>query len=106
MVNKEHENYIKEIADKINNSKEIEINNRKVTKSDVEKLGDYEFISVMHPKGFKINIRRWYILETFYGIPVLMFKDKYFVYDEIFGKHDIEWTASECAEYVNGLLGY
>ena len=106
-VNSEQTKYIKEIADKINNSKEIIIDDRKITKKDIEKLSDYEYISATHPMGFEVKARRKYILDTILNIPVLFFKgDKYVVSDSLMGEHDIEWNAEECAGYFNGLIGY
>jgi hypothetical protein len=106
--NSEQEKYVKEIAEKINDSTVIEIQDREITEDDIKNLGDYEYILTTHKKGFNISARKKYTIELFLGIPTLMFSvlDEYIVADELFGQHGLVWTAEECAEYINGLLGY
>ena len=70
-INKEQEKYIKEIADKINNGNKIVIHNRPITIDDIKQIGDYDRIETLHPKGFKIIIRKEHHLDLILNIPVL-----------------------------------
>ena len=99
--------YIKNIAEKLNDIEYITINDRLLKESDIKKISNKQIIQIEHKKGFLIQIRKQYIIDMFLNIPTLLYStDQYIVCDELLGKHGVEYNAKDMAEYVNGLLGY
>lgn len=101
----EKEVAIKEIADKFNNAEQVVLEHP--TLSDIRKYcSDYGTIFV--PKEFvNIRIQRSYILDSFYGLPVVMWKERngnplYELADELSGSYG-DYLENEVIEYVEGV---
>lgn len=97
---KTQEDYLKEIADKINNGVMYEVDDPTV--EDVLKLGDYDYI-VSNGKYFPVMIRKRRELTTMLNIPVMMFYEGYEIGDTIMGMIPETYTAEEVLEALKGF---
>ena len=102
MKYKSQEDYIKEIADKINNGKCYELENPTI--EDINKLKDYEYI-LTNGKYSTIIVRKRYMLNTILGIPTIFFYEGYEVGDSIMGMIPQTYTAEEVLEEIKGFKG-
>lgn len=104
---KTQEQYIKEIADKLNKTKFVDIESRPITFEDIKQLGNDKILRIPHIKGFNIQVRKEYIVDYILNIPTLLYsEDEYMVTDELMGVHPVTFNAEDTVEFVNGLLGY
>jgi hypothetical protein len=106
-MNQQLEKYLKSIADELNKTTYIDIEYRPVTIKDIQKLKNNKILNVPHPKGFNIQVRKEYIVESILNIPTLLYsEDEYMVADELFGVHPVSFNAEDTVEFVNGLIGF
>ena len=106
-MNQQLEKYLKPIADKLNKTTFINIECRPVTINDINKLKNNKILNIPHPKGFNIQVRKEYIIESILNIPMLLYSvDEYMIKDELFGVHPVTFNAEDTVEFVNGLLGF
>ena len=99
---KSQEDYIKEIANKINNGKRYEIENP--TKEDILKLNDFDYI-ITNGAYFEVIIRRRYTLDTVLNIPTIMWYDGYEIGDNVMGMIPQTYNADETLEELKGFRG-
>lgn len=99
---KTQEDYLKEIAEQINNAKCYEIENP--SKEDILKLKDFDYIIT---KGlyFPVMIRRRYMLETVFNIPTIFWYDGYEIGDNVMGMMPETLTVDEVLEELRGFKG-
>jgi hypothetical protein len=101
------DDYMKDIAKKLEDVQYVYIDCRPIRESDLLKLSNNQILRINHPKGFLIEVRKSYIIDSFLNIPTLMYSyNQYIICDEWLGRHGVEYNAKDMAEYVNGLLGY
>jgi hypothetical protein len=94
---KTQEDYIKEIADKINNGKKYELENP--TLEDIKNLKDFDYI-VTDAKYGQVIIRKRYSVDTVLNIPTVMWYDGYEIGDTIMGMIPETYTAEEVLEGI------
>lgn len=94
------EDYIKEIADKINNGKCIELDNP--TLKDIKSLKEFDYI-LTDGLYFPVIIRKRYKVDTVLNIPTVFWYDGYEIGDTVMGMIPETLTAEECLEE---LMGY
>lgn len=99
---KTQEDYLKEIAEQINNAKCYEIENP--TKEDILKLKDFDYI-ITEGLYFPVMIRRRYMLETVFNIPTIFWYDGYEIGDNVMGMIPETLSADECLEELKGFKG-
>lgn len=99
---KSQEDYVKEIADRINSGKCYELENP--TKKDILKLKDFDYI-LTNGEYFPIIIRKKYIIETVLNIPTVMWGKGYEIGDSIMGMIPTEYSADEVLEELKGFKG-
>lgn len=98
---KTQEDYIKEIADKINNgAKYIE----NPTLKDIQDLKDFESI-ITSGKFTDVIIRKKLTIETVLNVPVAMFDGSYEVGDEVMGFIPCSYDATGAYEEMLGFKG-
>lgn len=102
MSAKSQEDYLKEIANKINDGKEYKIDNP--TLKDIKSLKDHDYI-ITEGKHFPVIIRKRYVLETVLNIPVLMDCGGYEIGDNVMGIIPENLTAEEILEELKGYRG-
>lgn len=100
------ENLVKQIADKLNCARHIDIETRIITEDDITRLNNDEILRVQHEKGFNIMVRKEYKVDMLRDNPTLLYGINYIVADEIMGKHDVVFNAKDMADYINNLLGF
>lgn len=101
---KNAEEMVKDIADKINNAKEIKIDNP--TLEDIKALNEFDYI-VTPGKYFDVRVRKKFRVESFLGFPTVMWEyangeDGYEVADECMGAIPEAFTAEEALDYLIG----
>lgn len=99
---KSQEDYLKEIAEKINNGKRYDIDNPTI--EDVLKLEDFDYI-VTGGKYFPVMIRKRYMLETVFNIPTIFWYDGYEIGDTVMGMIPYTFTADEVIDEMKGYKG-
>ncbi|MDB2162213.1 hypothetical protein PMX22_20750 [Clostridium butyricum] len=99
---KSQEDYIKEIAEKINNGKRYEIENP--TLEDILKLNDYDYI-ITEGFYFPLMIRKRYKIDTVLNIPTVFWYDGYEIGDTIMGMIPHTFTAEEILGEIKGFKG-
>lgn len=99
---KTKEEYIKEIADKINNGKCYEIENPTI--EDIKALKEYEYI-ITDSEYFPIVIRKRYKIDTVLNIPTIFWYDGYEIGDSVMGMIPVTLTAEEVLEELRGYKG-
>ena len=82
MKYKNQEDYIKEIAEKINNGKCYKIENP--TKEDILNLKDFDYI-LTNGVYFPVMIRKRYKVDTILNIPTVFWFDGYEIGDNVMG---------------------
>lgn len=98
---KSREDYIKEIAEKINNGKEYYIKNPTV--DDVKKLcKDFDTI-VTDGSFFRIRIGKKYIIDTVLNIPTVFWNDGYSIADSCMGEMPMTFSAEDVIEEMKAL---
>ena len=100
---KNAEEMIKDIAEKINNGKELKIESP--TLKDIESLNEFDYI-ITPGKYFDIKVRKKFRVESFLGFPTVMWeyadgKDGYEIADECMRAIPEAFTAEEALEYIN-----
>lgn len=99
---KTQEDYLKEIAEQINNAKCYEIENP--TKEDILKLKDFDYI-ITEGLYFPVMIRRRYMLETVFNIPTIFWYDGYEIGDNVMGMIPETLNVDEVLEELKGFKG-
>lgn len=102
MQYKSQEDYIKEIAEQINNGKCYEIENP--TKEDILKLKDFDYI-ITEGAYFPVIIRKRYMLNTVLNIPTVFWYDGYEIGDNVMGMIPATYTPDEILEELRGFKG-
>lgn len=102
MIFKSQEDYIKEIAEKINNGKCFEIENP--TKEDILKLKDFDYI-ITDGVYFPVAIRKRYKVDTVLNIPTVFWYDGYEIGDSVMGMIPETYTVKEILEELKGFKG-
>lgn len=100
---KTQEDYIKEIAEKFNKGKRVEVENP--TKDDILNLGDYDVL-ITEGKCFPVLVRKRYMLDTVLNIPTVMFFDDYQIGDMVMGFIDEGFSIDEILEEIKGFKGF
>lgn len=95
--------YIKEIAEEINNGTRYDIDNPTV--EDIKKLDKHDYIVVNESVCFPVIIRRRHVLDTVLNVPVLFETDGYEIGDTVMGMIPETLTAEECLEELKGYKG-
>lgn len=106
---KTQDQYIREIADKLNKAKFVNIKeSRPITIKDIEQLRNDKILTIPHSlRTFNIEVRKKYIVDYVLNIPTLLYsEDNYMVADNLMGVHPVSFNAEDTVEFVNGLLGY
>lgn len=99
---KSKEDYIKEIAKKINSAKCFEIENPTI--EDIKKLKDFEYI-ITEGAYFPVIVRKRFTIDLILNIPTVMWYDGYEVGDSVMGMIPITYTAEEALEEIKGFKG-
>lgn len=99
---KTKEEYMKEIADKMNNGKCYEIENPTI--EDIESLKEYEYI-ITDGEYFPVMIRRRYRIDTVLNVPTVFWYDGYEIGDSVMGMIPETLTAEEALEELKGYKG-
>lgn len=99
---KTQEDYLKEIADKINNGKRYDIEDPTI--EDIKKLKDHDYI-ITSGKYFPVMIRRKFMVTTVCNIPTLFWGFGYEIGDNVMGMIDEDLTAEEVLEELKGFKG-
>lgn len=94
--------YIKEIAQKINNAKCYTLDNPTI--DDIVKLQDYDYI-ITDGKYSSIMIRRRFLLKEVLGIPTVFWTDGYELGDNILGMIPFTFNAEEILQELNCYKG-
>lgn len=97
---KTKEDYIKEIAEQINKAKRFEIENP--TLEDIQRLKEFEII-ITGAKYFPVIIRKRFYIESFLGIPTVMWYDGYEIGDTVMGMIPYTFTAEEIIEEIKAF---
>lgn len=100
MEYKTQDDYMKEIANRMNNAKCYEI--EKPTIKDVKKLKEFDFI-LTKGKYSLLKIRKKFIIDTVLNIPTVFFREEYEVGDNIMGMIPELFTAEEVLEVIKGF---
>lgn len=101
-MSKTQEEYIKEIAEKINNATKYEIENPTV--EDIKKLKDFDYI-VTDGVYFPVMIRRRYRIGSVLGVSTTLWYNGYEVGDSVMGMIPETYTAEEALMAVQGFKG-
>lgn len=101
-MSKSQADYLKEIAEKINNGKRYEIDNPTIR--DIKKLKDFDYI-VSNGAYFPVTIRKRYYIEPFFGIPTVMWYNGYEIGDDVMGMIPETYTAEDVLEELQGFKG-
>lgn len=99
---KTQEDYIKEIAEQINNGKRYEIENPTI--EDIERLNDFDYI-ITEGKYFPVMIRKRYMVNTIFNIPTVFWYEGYEIGDTAMGMIPETLTAEECLEELKDYKG-
>lgn len=99
---KSQEDYIKEIAEQINNAKIYEIENPTI--EDIERLEEFDQI-ITDGMYFPVIIRRRYMLNTILNIPTVFWYDGFEIGDTCMGMIPETFTAEEVLEEMKGFKG-
>lgn len=99
---KTKEEYIKEIAEQINNGECYEIDSP--TKKDILKLKDFDYI-ITEGLYFPVMIRKRYKLDTVLGVPTVFWYDGYEIGDSVMGMIPETFTIEEVLEEIKGFKG-
>lgn len=99
---KTQEDYIKEIADKINSAKCIEIENP--TKEDILNLKEFDCI-ITEAKYFPVIIRNKYTVDTILNIPTIFWDGGYEIGDSVMGMIPETFNVDEILEIIKGYKG-
>lgn len=102
MKYKNQEDYIKEIAKKINNGQCYEIENP--TKEDILNLKDFDYI-LTNGVYFPVMIRKRYKVDTILNIPTVFWFDGYEIGDNVMDMIPETYTADEVLEELKGFKG-
>ena len=97
---KSKEDYLKEIAEEINNAQEKLIENPTV--EDVLSLEGFDSI-VTDGAYFPVIIRRKYTIDTILNVPTVMWHDGYEIGDTVMGIIPITYSAEEVLEELKGF---
>lgn len=100
MKYKNQEDYIKEIAEKINNGKCYKIENP--TKEDILKLKDFDYI-ITNGVYFPVMIRKRYKVDTILNIPTVFWFDGYEIGDNVMGMIPETYTVDGVLEELKGF---
>ena len=99
---KTQEDYMKEIAEKINNAKRYYIENP--TLEDIKNLKEFDYI-ITPTNYFDVKINKKYDIELFFGIPTVMWSDRYEIGDTCMGMIPEEFTAEDVYEEMRAFKG-
>lgn len=99
---KNQEDYIKEIAEQINNGKKYDIENPTI--EDIKKLEKFDYI-ITDGAYFPVIIRKRYKVDTIFNIPTVFWYDGYEVGDSVIGMIPETFSAEEALEAVKGFKG-
>lgn len=102
MKAKSQEDYLKEIAEKINNGKKYEIENPTI--DDIKNLKDFDYI-ISEGAYFPVIIRKRYEIDSFLNIPTVMWYDGYEIGDTVMGMIPETYTTEEVLEELKGFKG-
>lgn len=102
MEYKSQEDYLKEIAEKINNGKCYEIDNP--TKEDILKLNEFDYI-ITEGKYFPVMIRKRYTIDTVLNIPSVFWYDGYTIGDNVMGMIPETLSIEDVLEELKGYKG-
>ena len=94
-IPKSQDDYLKEIAEKINNATKYEIDNP--TLEDIKNLKEHDYI-IIKEATCSIMIRRKYTLDAFLGIPTVMWYNGYEMGDNVMGMIPEMYSAEEVLE--------
>lgn len=97
---KSKEDYIKEIAEKINSGKCYEIENPK--REDVLNLKDFDYI-ITNGGYFPVIIRKSYTVDTVLNIPTVLWGKGYEIGDNVMGMIPQVYSADEVLEELKGF---
>ena len=100
---KSREDYLKEIAEQINNAKVFENDNPTI--KDIENLHGFEYIIINEGVFFPVIIRRKYEIMSVLGIPTVMWSGGFEIGDSALGMIPAEYTAEECLDELKGYKG-
>lgn len=99
---KSQNDYLKEIADSINNAKVYEIESPTV--EDVKKLKDFDYI-ITPTDYFSVRINKRYKIDTFLGIPTVMWYDGFEIGDSCMGMIPLTYTAEDVIVEMKAFKG-
>lgn len=97
---KTQEDYVKAIAEQINNGKKYELDNPTI--EDVIALENFDYI-VTDGAYFPVMIRKRYIIDTVLNIPTVFWYDGYEIGDACMGMIPYTFTAEEVLEELQGF---
>lgn len=97
---KSQDDYLKEIAKKIESGKCYNIENP--TKKDILKLKDFDYI-ITEGKFFPVIIRKRYIVDTVLNIPTVFWYEGYEIGDTLMGMIPVTYSADEILEELKGF---
>lgn len=97
---KNFNDYMKEIAEEINNGKMYQIENP--SKEDILKLKDFDYI-ITEGAYFPVIIRKRYMIDTVLGVPTLFWYDGYEIGDSVMGMIPETYSVEDVLEELKGF---